>query len=88
MKSKGEKINADEAILELETDKVNLEVPSPISGTLTVVNFKDGDTVEVGAVLGEISEWPGDLIQEDNKNIEKPKKKSSGNVINFDKDKK
>ncbi len=88
LKSKGEKINADEAILELETDKVNLEVPSPISGTLTVVNFKDGDTVEVGAVLGEISEGPGDQIQEDNKNIEKPKKKSSGNVINFDKDKK
>ncbi len=88
LKSKGEKINADEAILELETDKVNLEVPSPISGTLTIVNFKDGDTVEVGAVLGEISEGPGDQIQEDNKNIEKPKKKSSGNVINFDKEKK
>ena len=88
LKSKGEKINADEAILELETDKVNLEVPSPISGTLTIVNFKDGDTVEVGAVLGEISEGPGDQIQEDNKNIEKPKKKLSDNVINFDKEKK
>ena len=45
LKSKGDNINADEPIVELETDKVNLEVPSPINGTLTAVNFKDGDTV-------------------------------------------
>ena len=44
LKSKGDNINADEPIVELETDKVNLEVPSPINGTLTTVNFKDGDT--------------------------------------------
>ena len=43
LKSKGENINADEPIVELETDKVNLEVPSPINGTLTEINFKDGD---------------------------------------------
>ncbi len=88
LKSKGDNINADEPIVELETDKVNLEVPSPINGTLTAVNFKDGDTVEVGAVLGEISEGAGDQKQEDNKNVEKPKKKTSDNVINFDKEKK
>ena len=78
LKSKGDNINADEPIVELETDKVNLEVPSPINGTLTAVNFKDGETVEVGAVLGEIeiSEEAGDQKQEDNKNIEKPKKKN------------
>ena len=88
LKNKGDNINADEAIVELETDKVNLEVPSPIDGTLSVINFKDGDTVEVGAVLGEILEGSGDQKQEDHKNIEKPKKKSSGNIINFDKEKK
>ncbi len=88
LKSKGDNINADEPIVELETDKVNLEVPSPINGKLTVINFKDGDTVEVGAVLGEISEGPGDQKQEDNKNIEKPKNKTSDNVINFEKEKK
>ena len=88
LKSKGDNINADEAIVELETDKVNLEVPSPISGTLSVINFKDGDTVEVGAILGEISSGPTDQKQEDNKNVEKPKKKTSDNVINFDKEKK
>ena len=88
LKNKGDSINADEAIVELETDKVNLEVPSPIDGTLSVINFKDGDTVEVGAVLGEILEGSGDKKQEDHKNIEKPKKKTPGNVINFDKEKK
>ena len=88
LKSKGDNINADEPIIELETDKVNLEVPSPISGKITAINFKDGDTVEVGAVLGEISEGPGDQKQEDNKNFEKPKNKTSDNVINFEKEKK
>ena len=88
LKSKGDNISADEPIVELETDKVNLEVPSPISGKLTAINFKDGETVEVGAVLGEISEGPGDQKQEENKNFEKPKNKTSDNVINFEKEKK
>ena len=56
LKKEGETVEADEAIVELETDKVNLEVPSPITGTLSEISFKDGDTVEVGAVLGLISE--------------------------------
>ena len=88
LKNKGDIINADEAIVELETDKVNLEVPSPISGILSAVNFKDGDTVEVGAILGEISEGPVDQKQEDNKNVDKPKKKTSDNIIDFGKEKK
>ena len=88
LKSKGESISADEPIVELETDKVNLEVPSPINGTLTAINFKDGESVEVGAVLGEISEGPGDQKQEENKNSEKSEKKKSDNVINFEKEKK
>ena len=88
LKSKGDNINADEPIVELETDKVNLEVPSPINGTLSVINFKDGDTVEVGAILGEILSGAGDQKKENNKNVEKPKKKTSDNVINFDKEKK
>jgi len=88
LKSKGDNISADEPIVELETDKVNLEVPSPINGKLTAINFKDGDTVEVGTVLGEISEGPGDKKQEDNTNFEKSKNKTSDNVINFEKEKK
>ena len=56
IKNKGESVSADEPIVELETDKVNLEVPSPVNGVISEINFKDGDTVEVGAILGTISE--------------------------------
>ena len=56
LKNKGDTVSADEPIVELETDKVNLEVPSPVSGTLSKINSKDGSTVEVGAVLGEVTE--------------------------------
>ena len=56
LKNEGDKIVVDEPIVELETDKVNLEVPSPISGVLTEINSKDGSVVEVGALLGSVSE--------------------------------
>ena len=55
LKKKGELVSADESIVELETDKVNLEVPAPVSGILSEVNSKEGSTVEVGAILGVIS---------------------------------
>ena len=56
LKNEGDSVEADEPIVELETDKVNLEVPSPVSGTLTKINSKDGSIVEVGALLGSVSE--------------------------------
>ena len=56
LKKEGDTVNADEPIVELETDKVNLEVPSPVSGVLIKINSKDGATVEVGAHLGSVSE--------------------------------
>tara|TARA_A100001388_G_scaffold276073_1_gene262882 strand:+ start:155 stop:1483 length:1329 start_codon:yes stop_codon:yes gene_type:complete len=56
LKNEGDSVDADEPIVELETDKVNLEVPSPVSGTLTSINSKDGSTVEVGALLGSVTE--------------------------------
>ena len=55
LKNKGESIQTDEPIVELETDKVNLEVPSPINGALSEINAKDGQVVEVGAVLGFVA---------------------------------
>ena len=55
LKNEGDNVEADEPIVELETDKVNLEVPSPVSGVLTKINSKDGSTVEVGALLGTVS---------------------------------
>merc|ERR1712086_886519 len=54
LKKEGDSVSVDEPIVELETDKVNLEVPSPIDGVLSEINSKDGDTVEVGALLGTI----------------------------------
>ena len=87
LKRKGDTISADEPIVELETDKVNLEVPSPINGTLTEINYKDGDTVEVGAVLGEIELGSVDEKKEDTNIVKKPAEKVNDNVINFDKEK-
>ena len=55
LKNEGDTVEADEPIVELETDKVNLEVPSPVSGVLTKINSKDGSVVEVGSLLGSLS---------------------------------
>ncbi len=55
LKNEGDMVEVDEPIVELETDKVNLEVPSPVSGVLTKINSKDGSIVEVGALLGSVS---------------------------------
>ena len=68
LKNEGEVVAADEPIVELETDKVNLEVPSPVNGKLSKINSIDGTTVEVGTVLGIISE-----TSEETKTIEKIK---------------
>ena len=55
LKKEGEHVAVDEPVVELETDKVNLEVPSPVSGVIEKINSKDGENVEVGSVLGTIS---------------------------------
>jgi 2-oxoglutarate dehydrogenase E2 component (dihydrolipoamide succinyltransferase) len=54
LKAVGEKIEKDEAILEISTDKVDAEVPSPSAGTLLEIRHNEGDTVEVGTVLAII----------------------------------
>ena len=56
LKQVGEKVKSDEALVELETDKVNVEVPSPLTGTLSSIKVKEGDTVEVGSLLGLVDE--------------------------------
>ena len=60
LKKEGEKVSADEPVVELETDKVNLEVPSPVSGVISKINSKDGDNVEVGSILGIVSSSSND----------------------------
>ena len=55
LKQVGEKVDSDEPLVELETDKVNVEVPSPLTGTLSSIKAKEGDTVEIGALLGIVN---------------------------------
>jgi 2-oxoglutarate dehydrogenase E2 component (dihydrolipoamide succinyltransferase) len=63
LKQVGEKVDSDEPLVELETDKVNVEVPSPLSGTLSSIKVKEGDTVEVGALLGLVNEKKSDSVK-------------------------
>jgi 2-oxoglutarate dehydrogenase E2 component (dihydrolipoamide succinyltransferase) len=58
-KAAGDPIAMDEPLVELETDKVTIEVPAPSAGTLAEIAVKEGETVEVGALLGSISEGGG-----------------------------
>ena len=55
LKNQGEKVSADEPIVELETDKVNVEVPAPSNGVLESISVKEGETVNVGSLLGMIN---------------------------------
>ena len=55
-KNEGDSVSVDEPLLELETDKVTLEVPSPSNGCIQKINAEEGSTVEVGAILGSIDE--------------------------------
>ena len=83
LKNTGDAVEADEPIVELETDKVNLEVPSPISGVLTEIIAKDGSVVEVGALLGSVSESGSDVTKtEEIKKLEPNVKED--NVIKLD----
>ena len=65
-KNQGDHVAVDEPLVELETDKVTLEVPSPCGGQLKIISAKEGEIVEVGALLGQITEG-----EEDNKVSEK-----------------
>jgi len=78
LKKEGDTVEVDEALVELETDKVNVEVPSPIDGVLSEINSKDGETVEVGALLGSINKTSK---EEEIKNIEP--QKIENNIINL-----
>jgi 2-oxoglutarate dehydrogenase E2 component (dihydrolipoamide succinyltransferase) len=72
-KNLGDNVAVDEPLVELETDKVTLEVPSPCGGQLKIISAKEGETVEVGALLGQIAEGEVDntvsekVIESENK---------------------
>ncbi len=75
LKSVGEKVDSDEPIVELETDKVNVEVPSPSDGVLENISVKEGDTVEVGALLGSIGAKKAQKVEKEEKKYTPPPKK-------------
>ena len=90
LKNAGDAVEADEPIVELETDKVNLEVPSPVKGILTEINSKDGSVVEVGALLGLVSiseSESAEIAKKEEIKIEEPTQKED-NVIKLDPSKK
>ena len=86
LKNQGDHVEADEPIIELETDKVNLEVPSPIDGVLSNINAKDGEVVKVGSTLGIIDENNNKKVQPTIKKIVPEKKEN--NIVKLDQNKK
>jgi len=84
LKSIGDKVEADEPVVELETDKVNLEVPSPVSGVLSKINSQDGSTVEVGALLGIITEKSNSSKKEEILKDEIKPENNEDNIVNLE----
>ena len=78
LKNQGEKVSADEPIVELETDKVNVEVPAPSNGILESISVKEGETVNVGALLGMINGSAKEISKsvKELKSYSPPKKKT------------
>ena len=81
LKKEGEAVEADEPIVELETDKVNLEVPAPADGVISEINFEDGSTVEVGAHLGSISSDASAVTKKEKSTPKEEIRKDDGNEI-------
>ena len=80
-KKPGDSVVTDEPLLELETDKVTLEVPSPVTGKIEKISFDEGDTVAVGAVLGSIDETATPTKTDKPQKIEKPKEPENQEAI-------
>ena len=94
LKAKGEKVISDEPLVELETDKVNVEVPAPSNGILETISAKEGETVNVGAILGTVSQSKLSNVENKNEKNEKtikdyhpPSKKEKIQKISIEKSK-
>ena len=87
LKNIGDQIETDEALVELETDKVNVEVPSPVAGILSEIKIKKGKTVKVGSELGVVE--PNGKRNKVNKNtsIKLIKEENSSDVADLKNDK-
>ena len=76
LKAQGENVVVDEPIVELETDKVNVEVPAPSNGVLDTISVKEGETVNVGSLLGTVKSSSNQVQKniKEVKNYSPPKK--------------
>src|SRR5204863_424470 len=72
LKQVGDKIEKDEAILEISTDKVDAEVPSPAAGTLLEISVQEGETVEVGSVLALVGAEGASPVQSPKSDLQTP----------------
>ncbi len=84
LKKSGEKVNEDEPLVELETDKVSVEVTSPSSGILSLIAIQEGETVEVGTKLGEIGDTVSNIKKaaQQEKKVVKIEKKEDEKIVN------
>ena len=80
VKNEGDQIEAGETILELETEKVNLEVTAPATGTLETVNIEEGEIVNVGTILGTINTESIEKIQIQNNTSDSKKESELPNI--------
>ena len=74
-KKPGDSVEVDEPLVELETDKVSVEVPAPAAGVLSEITVGDGETVEVGALLGMLGEAGAEVKAAPKKEEKKEEKK-------------
>ena len=90
LKSQGDKVIADEPVVELETDKVNVEVPAPTNGILGNIAVKEGETVNVGSLLGIINDSSNQehVRTKEIKSYQPPKKDIKNYPLIFDEEKK
>ena len=87
LKNKGDKVVSDEPLVELETDKVNIEVPSPSNGMLEKITVGEGQTVNVGSILGMIGQASvskESKVKDERKYSPPPKKKENKKEIKTD----
>ena len=86
LKKIGESFEADEPLVEIETDKITVEVPAPSAGVLSEIKVKEGKDVSIGGVLGIIGESDGTKPSKDKKQIQKKVVKEEKTKIKPDSD--
>ena len=86
LKKVGESFEVDEALVEIETDKITVEVPAPSSGSLSSINVKEGSDINIGGVLGIIEEAKNTKSDANKSNVDQAKKEESTKPKNIPKE--